>query len=356
MVSKFNDRWDREKIILNFKKIYKEQKSFTKKEICNTNKKFYFCSVQTLRQQFGTLENFANIVHIKLLDGRLFKVKKWNKEDMIKITKQIVKENNNNILKRDFMKICKNRKLFCIETINRYFGSLDSLAEAASVEFKSKPITKNKIIKFSKIIFNENKNNKNFKRTDFYKIMKKRYNISYKSIFSRYGILDNLSNICDFKFFQKRAQIRQKTKFTRIDIIDSFKKVIINNKNIKKTDLIKYYKDGTFCCHPSTVHNHFESLDELSNIINFTFDTSKIISCIGQHETKLLNNIEETNNIILKRQYPVLNFFIDGYDTINNIAYEIDEQHHKHQQVQDLIRENKIKDKIGCEFVRIKDI
>ena len=37
------------------------------------------------------------------------------------------------------------------------------------------------------------------------------------------------------------------------------------------------------------------------------------------------------------------------------VEYEVDEIGHKNNNVQDFIREQKIKSSIGCEFVRIKD-
>lgn len=47
-------------------------------------------------------------------------------------------------------------------------------------------------------------------------------------------------------------------------------------------------------------------------------------------------------------------YYIDGYDKENNIAYEIDEPHHKTNQEEDKKREEEIKKVLGCKFVRIK--
>ena len=48
------------------------------------------------------------------------------------------------------------------------------------------------------------------------------------------------------------------------------------------------------------------------------------------------------------------NIFVNGYDPINNVAYEVDEQHHKGRMIEDFMREEKIKSVLNCEFVRIK--
>lgn len=72
-----------------------------------------------------------------------------------------------------------------------------------------------------------------------------------------------------------------------------------------------------------------------------------------------LATIEQIKGVKLDRQYVVekpcgKRFFIDGYDSINNIAYEIDEEYHAYQQKEDCEREQFIREHLGCEFVRIK--
>ncbi|EHM8597980.1 Rha family transcriptional regulator [Escherichia coli] len=67
-----------------------------------------------------------------------------------------------------------------------------------------------------------------------------------------------------------------------------------------------------------------------------------------------LNTIEQVLGINLIRQYRVLNYRIDGYDPVNNIAYEIDEPEHQYKKEQDEIRQRRIENELGCKFVRIK--
>ncbi|ELA6140492.1 TPA: DUF559 domain-containing protein [Escherichia coli] len=66
-----------------------------------------------------------------------------------------------------------------------------------------------------------------------------------------------------------------------------------------------------------------------------------------------LNTIEQVLGVKLLRQYPVLNYRIDGYDPVNNIAYEIDEPEHKYKKEQDEIRQRRIENELGCKFVRV---
>lgn len=79
----------------------------------------------------------------------------------------------------------------------------------------------------------------------------------------------------------------------------------------------------------------------------------------GSIEHGALCAIEQIKDIKLERQYSVKrpcgnHYRIDGYDPVNNIAYEVDEQHHDYQQEEDYEREHFIRGVLGCEFVRIK--
>ncbi|HAY0539077.1 TPA: hypothetical protein JS341_001719 [Escherichia coli] len=74
-------------------------------------------------------------------------------------------------------------------------------------------------------------------------------------------------------------------------------------------------------------------------------------------ENVSLKTIEQIKGIKLLRQYSVCGKYrIDGYDPVNNVAYEIDERHHftPQQMDADRIREEEIKAVLGCEFIRIR--
>ena len=68
-----------------------------------------------------------------------------------------------------------------------------------------------------------------------------------------------------------------------------------------------------------------------------------------------LNNIEDKRGIMLLRQYRVNKYFLDGYDPVSNVAYEVDEVYHSKRRVEDIIREQSIRSKINCDFIRIQD-
>ena len=50
-----------------------------------------------------------------------------------------------------------------------------------------------------------------------------------------------------------------------------------------------------------------------------------------------------------------LGYWLDGYDSINNVVYEFDERHHKYQKEKDLIRQKEIENYLKCKFIRIKE-
>lgn len=70
-------------------------------------------------------------------------------------------------------------------------------------------------------------------------------------------------------------------------------------------------------------------------------------------EEASLKTIEQLLKITLIRQFKVLSYRIDGYDPINNVAYEIDEPAHLHKIEKDAKREEEIKNILNCTFVRI---
>lgn len=91
--------------------------------------------------------------------------------------------------------------------------------------------------------------------------------------------------------------------------------------------------------------------------INFIVKYMPYAGRPGKNETKILDYIEKEKNIKLERQYFVIGYFIDGFDLQNNIAYEVDEKRHRDrkERIKDQIREQKIKEKLNCTFVRIKE-
>jgi hypothetical protein len=76
---------------------------------------------------------------------------------------------------------------------------------------------------------------------------------------------------------------------------------------------------------------------------------------IGRNETQILDNLEQELDHRIIRQFKVGGYFLDGYIPEINLAIEVDEKYHQYQTEKDKIREEFIKAKLGCQFLRIKD-
>ena len=158
----------------------------------------------------------------------------------------------------------------------------------------------------------------------------------------------------------KRKMSETKTLNISIDeFINNLKNAFKYEGKISKKQFKENLKKRKVCCGQTLLtklKNNNLNLDDLANLADVEF--KRVTPAIGTNETELLDKYEIDNNIKLKRQYSSGKYFIDGYDPINNIAVEIDETHHYIKgklRTEDIIRQKRIEDLLGCGFVRIKD-
>ena len=331
---------------------------------------------------------------------------KYTDEYIINITKAFF-INKQTPTRKTFQKFCLDNNFFCGDTIHRRFSSYDNLARLAGVEFQ-KPVTKEDIIIVSKKIF---KDFPNIERNDFYRKIKL-YKISRKLILNRFKNINNLAKECNYQFkrqlkpnVKKLRQeeiiniVKDKLKgysYTSVFELKQFAKQwqmpyhstilkklgkenferytgikLINNKELKTIRILEALKKEFTEkeVYKSDINNFLKqykiSLDEIARRVK---GINKAINYIGynylkrprkwkpgKNEEKILSLIEEKKQIELKRQYYVKGYFIDGYDPLNNIAYEVDEPHHKFRKDYDMKREQKIRSILNCNFIRIND-
>jgi len=76
---------------------------------------------------------------------------------------------------------------------------------------------------------------------------------------------------------------------------------------------------------------------------------------IGKYEAQILDKLEYCLGYPILRQYKVGGYSLDGYCAMLNLAIEVDEKHHMNKKnvKKDFIRENNIKNKINCKFLRL---
>lgn len=126
---------------------------------------------------------------------------------------------------------------------------------------------------------------------------------------------------------------------------------------------LNYFQKQDLICKPYVIRNKFGTIEEAGNQAGIIFGKAvpKIrniyIGRKGLNEDKILDIIEQKNKIRLERQFFVKGKHIDGYDTKNAIAYEVDERGHRHnyQQIKDKQREELLKEHLNCKFVRINE-
>jgi len=331
-----------------------------------------------------------------------------SKDFLIKKFQQEIDENGI-FMKRDITRRLGTNH----ETLRRKFGSTDNFAKIANREFKKvvphnkknisdedKKIRDNKIIEKlfkKKIAWNKGKTHltddrlKNrmisdevlFKRAQdefnkngkFLKIkLPKILGTNHQTIRNRFGNINNFANLANiqFKDYNQNVSLEERLGKTtaRLSIEKANKTKRQKGLILTKDELIKEVKEkyilyGRFfrsdiekimSCNSQTIRNKFGNLDEFAKIANIKFKPTPT-NRLGRNETKILDEIELEKGINLERQYSIAGRFIDGYDPINNVAYEVDEKHHlgKIHSIKDKIRETIITEKIGCNFVRIKD-
>jgi len=134
----------------------------------------------------------------------------------------------------------------------------------------------------------------------------------------------------------------------RHDNVMSDIRKMFESLNIQSIDFTSYYKDSK-----GRTYSQFILSREIADILLEKYKgLARIPLCL--QEKAALKAIETVLKIKLKRQYRVGIYRIDGYDPVNNIAYEIDETHHRYDVEKDLERQRFIESKLKCTFVRIK--
>ena len=98
--------------------------------------------------------------------------------------------------------------------------------------------------------------------------------------------------------------------------------------------------------------------EEKEEMIKELFGESVVI-IHSRKEIEFLSKLEKALqpfDLTIKKQHKMLNFEIDAYIKELKIAIEYDENEHKHyNEVEEKRREREIKEKTGCEFIRVSD-
>jgi len=128
---------------------------------------------------------------------------------------------------------------------------------------------------------------------------------------------------------------------------------------------LEFFKKKKLICGGNVIRHKFGSIEKAAKIAGFEFIEPQKVGHpyngkVGKGENQILRKIEEEKNIMLLRQHRIEHngvvMFIDGYDEVNNIAYEVDGVYHRStetQQIRDKIRDKLLTEALGCEIIHI---
>ena len=133
----------------------------------------------------------------------------------------------------------------------------------------------------------------------------------------------------------------------------------------KKTDCVycnkliyTYFKDQKYCtreCYDISQKGRITTEETKRKMrfaaLNNIKNTTGLSVNIGKNEKQILDKIAKEIGYKIIRQYFIEGYFVDGYVPETNIVYEVDERPKIKQK--DIERENYIKNKLNCRFIRI---
>ena len=222
-------------------------------------------------------------------------------------------------------------------------------------------------------------------KRELFKLVCKKLNCSLTPIKRVFGNIDNILKELNLdipklgkksrKKMSESAKKRKSSDKTRKKISEANKKYVSLEKiGDNLVNIIMYrgpismnefrndnsHRDFSNSKIKSVLKENNMSLDDLAKSRGVEF-TSKIGGNIGKNEKQILDDLEEITGHKIERQKYISNlkYYLDGYISKTNTAIEIDEYHHFVKdgklRIEDVIRENKIKKELDCNFNRIKD-
>jgi len=143
---------------------------------------------------------------------------------------------------------------------------------------------------------------------------------------------------------------KKNIKWKPKDLIRRINEIFKEYGPMTKSALNRRKKELNFCDN-ATLWTIFGSTDKFAAYAGIEFKKTDCRK--GSDEDFIIDCIKKQEGIKVIQQYYIAGKYIDAYDPINNVAYEVDEPYHKKQSAQDFLREQQIKEKIKCKFIRI---
>jgi len=116
----------------------------------------------------------------------------------------------------------------------------------------------------------------------------------------------------------------------------------------------------------SICNNRNHRLNKIKRVEENKSNNYPLAPLFNKKACEIFNNISKNENIHIQHamnggEYYIkeLGYWLDGYDEINNTAYEYDEKYHFIKgklREKDIIRQYEIEKFLGCKFIRIRDL
>lgn len=294
-------------------------------------------------------------------------IKYWPKEEVIKALQQLPKDKPIN--KKTLIEYAKQGLICESSLIPRKFGSIKNACEQAGVRCDAlygdehiKHITQLNIKytkeKLKEILLESYKKYGIMRPTDFILKIDKENDCDIRGAIKKYyGTIDKALIDCNIHY--------ENYYWTNERIINTLRE--LHNKYGPLYPVqINDFRKKKLICGSKLIRDRFGSIHNAAKIAGFQFvepkdKGHKFNGKKGKTETEILDNIEVQYGIKLLRQYRIdvdnYWFYVDAYDPINNVVYEIDENYHKYekQQLLDKLKDIDITRVLKCQIIRIKN-
>ena len=332
------------------------------------------CSIETIRNKFGTIENFQREANIELIREN---AKTLSKEEIISIIKEKIK-NGKIIYKKDVNKNLASQ-------VARVFGNLekfqlyinykfpkhelitDETREKLSIASKKKTFwTKEKIISEVKKGIKNNE-------IKYKKDIRSKIGLCRDTVILRFGSMKNFEKELGYKFPKAPFIVSEEVKKRNKKRYEKEKKIkceiyVKQLKDIAKIQpVIKKDLDNILGCNSETIRNLFGGTDKLAEYANIKFakcPDNRVFKYGGRKGKNEKVNIDyyeivlgipfEDRNVPIRCNNGKI-YFPDARNKEYNIIMEHDEFEHKYRTVEDQIREKALLDTVGGIIIRIKE-
>lgn len=343
-------------------------------------------------KNLGYIVNFGDLIHIKIED--LYKSCKSLVNVKCDVCGKIKK-----IEYRSYLKNVRNYPVYCCDTSCAKIKENQTKREIYGVDYEKKRVSKMKYTnkekygnESSSMVFRNQKDQNTFisqlKKiyvNDDFDYSKVEYINNYTDveiICKKHGIFKKRPNELMIGYGCKKCNKEKRKEKIMKQHLEKSNLIHENKYDYSKT---KYEKDSIEVTIDCPIHGEFKQrlsdhsrgkgCEQCANLnrrlkllerINKNLEMGyQITPSYNEKACRVFDQISISENIRIQHamnggeyHIPKLGYWLDGYDEINNVAYEYDEKEHfinGELKNRDVNRQKEIEKFLGCKFVRIRD-